>query len=46
MGIAYKVRADGSLAVSRRAVELVLGGISKSEARKGQEPDFGALYGT
>lgn len=42
MGIYSVRRGDGSLAVSRLAVERVLGGVSTS--RKEQEPDFGAIY--
>ena len=44
MGIPSVRRGDGSLAVSRMAVELALGGVTKSEARKEAEPDFGAIH--
>ena len=39
MGIPYRHRADGSLAVSRMAVERVLGGVSGSAAKVASDSD-------
>ena len=43
MGIPFKVRPDGSIAVLTSAVEREMGAESKGSRRE-QEPDFGAIY--
>lgn len=43
MGIAYKRRADGSIAVLTTHVEREMGGTATSKAPKRVEPNWGAL---
>jgi len=43
LGIDFRTRPDGSLAVSRAAVEAALGGPAESRSRRATAPNWGAM---
>lgn len=43
MGIEYRQRPNGTLAVSRAHVDAMLGGVPKGESGRKAEPDWSAV---